>query len=80
MIQERILTGPVGTHLLAHFRRRIGGAYGRRVIRLAQKVGPIGVSGSARFVLTLTRCPGRQGRTPEGCPGATPDEGRDPRP
>ena len=67
VIQERILSGPFGTDLLARFRRRIGGAFGRRVIRLSQKVEPIGVSGSARFVLSLTRCPERRGRTPEGC-------------
>jgi hypothetical protein len=81
VVQERTLSGPVGADLLGQFRQRIGGAFGRRVIRLAQTVGPVGQSGrSARFVLTLTRCPERRGRTPEGCAGGTPDEGRDPRP
>ena len=69
VIQERKLFGPVGTGLLERFRRRIGGAFGRRVIRLSQRVPQIGVSGSARFVLTLTRCPERRGRTPAGCDG-----------
>jgi hypothetical protein len=72
VIQERTLTGPMGTDLLGRFRPRIGGSFGRRVIRLAQTVGPVGQSGrSARFALTLTRCPARRGRSPEGCSGAT---------
>ena len=64
VIQERTLTGPVGSDLLGRFRPRIGGAFGRRVIRLAKTVGPVGRSGrSARFALTLARAERGSGDT-----------------
>ena len=51
---------------------REGAAGASRIISSRPRPAPvpqIGVSGSARFVLTLTRCPERRGRTPAGCDG-----------